>query len=423
MLSSLTAALPRGRGAAPFAAAGFANAVGMGVYYPFALLFFQSVLHVSLSRIGVGLTAAALIALPLMPWVGRRIDEFGPKRVLFVSTAVRAAAFAAFPLVGSFPEFVGLSVLVALTMRTEQAASPVLATVLAGDGPRGPWLALSRAMFNAGFSLGALAAGLVATATGGKLVAVGLANALCIAVTSLLYLALPGGRTDPADRPGARTAKPWRNGPFRAVVAAGAGLWIIAVGVETALPVHLLHGLSMPPWTVSALFAVNTLLLTFCQVPVAHRLERYRPGALVAVGSVLHIALLAALAVAGSLGSAVRIPVLAVAMAVYTLGELITSQAVLTLLTSLAPEPHRGSYLAFNQMFIGLANALAPLLVTVTLDRSAAALWWLLAACAVLIAVFARRDGQPDHDRQPDHDGRTGTPVDGPDQDGEAARA
>lgn len=394
MLRSLTASWPRGRSAAWFAAASLANSVGMGVYYPFSLLFFQSVLHAPLARIGAGLTLAALIALPLMPWIGRQIDRFGPKRVLVLSTALRAAAFASFPLVGSFAEFVALSVLVALTMRTEQAATPALATVLAGGQAPGRWLALSRAMFNAGFSLGALAAGLAASSTGSALVRIGLANALCIAVTSALYLALPGGRAAGAGRPAARAAKPWRNRPFRAVVVAGAGLWIIAVSVETALPVHLLRHLAMPPWSISALFAVNTLLLAFCQVPVAHRLERYRPSILVAVGAVLQTALLAALATAADLAPAARFAVLAAAMAVYTVGELISSQAVLILLTSLAPEQQRGSYLAFNQVFIGLANAMTPLLVTVTLERSPAALWWLLSACALAISAFILASGR-----------------------------
>ncbi|MFJ2744724.1 MFS transporter [Streptomyces sp. NPDC087440] len=416
MLSGLKASLPTGRGAPWFAAATFANAVGMGVYYPFSLLYFDAVLDSSLTAVGTALTVAALIALPLLPAIGRLIDRWGPQRVLCASTAVRAAAFAAYPLVDSLLAFVALSVPVALAMRTEQAATPVLAARLAerGDAAPGRWLALSRAMFNAGFGLGAVVAGLVVAADQDVLVKVGTANAVCVAVAAALYLALPGGRatsttkpvpdaqlTPPAD---VRSTRPWQNRPFRIVVAAGAGLWIIAVGLETALPVHLVRAGATPAWTVSVLFALNTVLLALFQVPVAHRVEKVRPATLVAVGAALHVALPAALVVADALPQAVAVAVLVAAMVVYTLGELIASQAVLTLLTGIAPGERRGAFLAFHQMFVGLANALTPLLVTVSLDRSANGLWALFTVCSVGIAVLMAVSGRtlvPPRTRQP----------------------
>ncbi|MFF1718356.1 MFS transporter [Streptomyces sviceus] len=387
MLTSLRAALPKGRSVPWFAGATFANSLGMGIYYPFSLLFFQTVLGTSLTRIGLALTLAALLALPLLPYVGRLIDRFGPRRVLLVSTAVRAAAFAGYLWVDSFAPFSVLSVLVALSMRAEQSATPVLATLLAGDEPPGRWLALSRALFNAGFGLGALVAGLSASASPEILHRVGLANALCIGLACLLYLRLPrSGVAAAQGRTVLGKARPWRSHPFCLVVVAGAGLWVVAVSVETALPVHLLRDVSAPPWTASVLFTLNTVFLAVLQVPVAHRTERVRPRMLVAVGAVLHITLLAALAVADQLASGALTAVLITAMALYSLGELLTSQALLTLLTALAPEGQRGAYLAFNQMFIGLANALTPLLVTSVLDRAPGMLWWVLAVCALLVA-------------------------------------
>ncbi|WP_405889924.1 MFS transporter [Streptomyces sp. NBC_00133] len=389
MLTSLRAALPKGRSVPWFAGATFANSLGMGIYYPFSLLFFQSVLDTSLTRIGLALTPSALLVLPLLPYVGRLIDRIGPRRVLFASTAVRAAAFAGYLWVDSFALFAVLSVLVALSMRAEQTATPVLATVLAGDEPPGRWMALSRALFNAGFGLGALAVGLTASASPEILQRVGIANALCIALACLLYLRLPrSGTSAPQGRAALGKARPWRSRPFCLTVVAGAGLWIVAVSVETALPVHLLRGVGAPPWMAGVLFTLNTVLLAVFQVPVAHRTERVRPQTLVAVGAVLHIALLAALAVAGHFAPGALTALLVTAMALYSLGELLASQAVLTLLTALAPVGQRGAYLAFNQMFIGLANALTPLLVTSTLDRGPGTLWWVLTACSLLVACL-----------------------------------
>lgn len=390
MLKHIREALPTGPGVSAFAGATFVNSVGLGIYYPFSLLFFQSVLGTSLTRIGAALTVAALLALPLLPYVGRLIDRFGPRQVLLVSTVVRASAFAGYLLVDSFGPFLVLSVLVALTMRTEQAATPALAKVLAGKEPPGRWLALSRALFNAGFGLGALAAGLTASASPQVLHGVGAGNAVCIALAGLLYAALPRSRPAGATTGPGRADKvqPWRDRPFRGVVAAGAGLWMVAVSVEVALPVHLVRDVGAPAWTTSVLFALNTVVLAVFQVPVAHRVERVRPAVLVAVGAALHIAMPAALAAASHLAPAPRTVALIAAMVVYTVGELLASQAVLTLLTALSPDAQRGSYLAFNQLFIGLANAMTPLLVTSALDHGANLLWALLTGCALAVALL-----------------------------------
>ncbi|MGC5363877.1 MFS transporter [Streptomyces sp. DT24] len=377
-----------------FGAACFVNAVGTGAYYPFALLFFQARLGFSLSRIGAGLTIAALIALPALPLVGRLIDRFGPKWVLLAAALMRAAAFGLYLFAGDFWEFVALSVVVALSLRTEQTASPVLASALAGERQQGRWLALSRSMFNAGFGCGAMLAGLAASGRAADLAVVGAANAVCIALATVLYLPLAGGRSASAparDDRGALAEKPWRHGRFRAVVAAGAGLWMIAVAVESAMPVYVMRRLDTGPWVIGVLFAMNTALLALCQVPVAHRLERHRPRALVAVGAVLHIGLLGALGMAGGFGPGTQVGLLLFGMALYTLGELISSQSLLVLLTAIAPEHRRGSFLAFNQMFVGLANAVTPLMVTLFLDHSATGLWWVLVACAVAVTLIGRR--------------------------------
>jgi MFS family permease len=77
-------------------------------------------------------------------------------------------------------------------------------------------------------------------------------------------------------------------------------------------------------------------------------------------------------------------------MAVYTLGEMAVSQAALVMLTSLPPDRERGSYLARNQLFVGVATALAPLLATSLLPLPSTALWCALTALSILAALLTR---------------------------------
>jgi MFS family permease len=75
---------------------------------------------------------------------------------------------------------------------------------------------------------------------------------------------------------------------------------------------------------------------------------------------------------------------------VYTIGELAVSQASLVLLTGLPPDEERGTYLASNQVLVGIATALAPLLATSLPGVRSAALWWALAGLSLAAGLLAR---------------------------------
>ncbi|WP_192580399.1 MFS transporter [Micromonospora sp. ALFpr18c] len=395
-MTGLRASLPRGPGLPWFSAAGLINALGNGFYYPFMLLFFRDLLDVSLARIGVGLTVAALATLPLLPAVGRAADRFGPRPVLIAAAVLRGLAYLGYLTTRNFVVFMLLSALIALCNRAEQASVPVLATALAPEGERSRWLALSRVLFNAGFGAGALLAGLALTTLDGRYALLGLINAVSFLAAAACYLPLRAAKGEAAPATPVARTQPWRDRAFGSVVAAGAVLWVLALGVEVALPVVLIEDLALPSWTVSVLFTVNTALLTLLQLPVAHRVENRPPRVVAAIGALLHGGLMIALLSAGALSTSAVVAALIAGMVVYTIGEMLSSQAVMVLLTALAPEGERGSYLAFNQIFIGAAGALAPAGAAILLDTDPALLWWLLlvfGAVAAVLIVTTRRTG------------------------------
>ncbi|MFF2012718.1 MFS transporter [Streptomyces sp. NPDC058195] len=390
-----TRILPRGPGVVWFGASGFVNAFGTGFFYPFALLFFSELSGLSLSAVGVVLTVSALAALPGLPFVGRLIDRFGPRRVLVVAALARACCFVGFVSTRGVVLLVLFNIALALGNRAEQAAAPALAVGLAGEGQSGRWLALSRVVFNAGIGAGALVAGLLVVDSRSGFAVLGVANAVSFALTAVLYLKLSvrehPAKTPDAEEPGAAHSSPWRNTLFLRVAGANAVLWTATLIVETALPVFVLHELSLATWTVGALFAVNTALLALLQLPVSRFLERFRLGPVLAAGGCTFVVLYVTAATVGPAPHAVRLGALLLAMAVYTLGEMAVSQAGLVLLTALPPPSELGGYMAFNQLFVGVGAALAPLLAGTLLDRWPALLWWVLSAMSVLAVLLIPR--------------------------------
>jgi MFS family permease len=377
--------LPRGAGVRWFAGAGLVNAIGTGVFYPYQLLFFVAVLDLPLVVVGAGLTASVLAALPLLPAIGRLVDRIGPRRVLVAAALVRAAAFAGYLTLDGVVAFVVLSVLVAAGSRAEQTATPVLAAAVAPAGQTPAWLALTRVVFNAGIGAGGLVAAVLLSQSPTAFIVVGWLNAASFALAALLYLPLPAGRV--VDRVVASGVRPWRHPLFRRLASARFLLLVVLLSVEVAVPVYAVRHLDWPVWTVGALFAVFTALVMVLQLPIGSRLRRYRTMPVVALGAVLHGALLLALGVSAGLDRPAQAVVMTIGALSYTIGGIISSQALMVALVAVPPPAERGAYQAFVQILVGVALAVVPLLVTVFLDHWPVGLWWLLLVVVGYVAV------------------------------------
>ncbi|MFJ4985424.1 MFS transporter [Streptomyces sp. NPDC088732] len=382
------AMLPRGAGVSWFGLAALVNAVGTGFFYPYQLLFFLAVTGFSLTTIGTALTVATLLALPAVQLVGRCVDTWGTRPVLVTAALVRTAAFVAYPFVHNIVSFVALAVVAAVAQRAEQVSVPVLAAGIAPEGEVGRWLALSRVALNAGMGFGGLLAGLALVASGDRagFVLVGLLNAASFAVAALLYLPLPTVR--PARKEAVPAGgRPWRDPLFVRIAVANFLLITVIVATEAGLPVYLVDQLRTPAWIVGLLFAVNTVTMVVLQLPVSSRLGNRSPLRVVAAGTALHAGLLVVLGCADALPLRALLPLLVLGMAVYTLGEIVSTQTLSVLLVTLSPKRQLGSYQAFNQVLVGLALAVVPLLVAFFLAHAPAGLWWVLAAATAALCL------------------------------------
>jgi MFS family permease len=379
--------LPGGRGSVRFGVAGLVNALGTGLFYPYTLVFFPDLLHLSLAEVGAVLTGSALVALPLLPRIGRLTDRIGAKTILVAASLLRAVAFVGYVTTHGVVLFALFSVVVALGNRAEQAATPVLVVALSTSEQRTRWLALSRTVFNAGLGAGALAGSVLIGVGDDALVALGLANALSFLLAALMLVGLP--RVPPRQRPHGRVGrKPWRDSGYLVAVAVNTLLWMVALAVETGLSAYLIDDLGAPPWLTGALFAVNTGLLIVAQLPMTSVLDRWGAVPVLVGGVALSIVFLAVLAAGHWLAGAALIVALTAGMVVYTLGELATTHVRASLLANLPPPGELGSYQAFNQAAAGLSGALVPLGVAALLAAAPALLWWSCAALSAGAAVW-----------------------------------
>jgi MFS family permease len=206
------------------------------------------------------------------------------------------------------------------------------------------------------------------------------------AVTSLAYgvialLFLPHGlrtyRKDERFGEAVRIAAADRR--FMTFLAATACITVVDMQMGSTFALHVKsEGYSAA--TYGALVSLNGLLIILLELWMTARLQSRKPQPVIAIGFLL-----------SGIGFfltqfAHSIPMIAMTVAVWTLGEIVSSPMAVALVTDIAPERYRGRYMGLWVMTWSFGMIAGPMLGTFVFERNPSLLWW---ACAVLGIVSA----------------------------------
>jgi len=385
--------LPRTRGRLPLVAAQGVDALGTGLFLPFALVYFHAAKGLPLTAVGAALSVAALLALPSGPFAGPLVDRFGPRRIVVAANLLRVATFTGYVFAGSLWQLV---VLAALTFWGEGLfwpASGALVAQVADDGQRARWYAMERTLRNVGIGLGGLAGSalVVAGGTAGYTAIVAL-NAGSFLLAAALVAAWRGGRAGPP-----RAARgPAASRGYRAVLADRAFRRVLVtvfvfalcdLALTVLLSAYVLDTLRLPAWQPGVLFALNTVLVVLAQTVVARRVEHCGKPRTLQVAAVVWAVAFLLFAVVPLAAPLPVFAVLTVATAVFTAAELLQAPTSSALTVALAPAHLRGRYLGLEELLWGVARVLAPVTFTALLGAGPQLPWLVLAGCCMLAVV------------------------------------
>src|SRR6266699_1057480 len=153
--------LPNLRGTRSFVVATFIDFLGTGLFLPFSLLYFTRAVGLPLPAVGLALSIAMTITLPLVPVTGLLIDRFGTRRVVLLAQFLQGAGFLGYLVVLNVPMLLGMVLLNAIGQRLFWSAYFTLMAEIAAPHERDRWYGLGAATRNAGLGLGGLLAGVV----------------------------------------------------------------------------------------------------------------------------------------------------------------------------------------------------------------------------------------------------------------------
>jgi MFS family permease len=355
---------------------GVANSFGNGVVLPFLVIYLHDV------------SAAAQLTAGLI--AGPLVDRLGARPVLGAGLVMQSVGFALFPLVHHpWQAFL----LIAIEGAGSAGFWPSQSTLLARLTPparRHAAYAQQRVTMNLGIGLGGLVGGVIASvAHPGSFTVLFLVDAATfLAYVGVLFLIHdPGVAEEERSDERASYGAVLRDRLFL-------GLWALNFLFVTAG--YSLFNL-VPPFArdhahvsereIGAFFFVNTALIVIVQLPISRAIEgRRRMRALALMPALWIVAWLLLDGGAYWLHTTAAFVVMAVALAIFGIGECFHGPAHQALVAEIAPGHLRGRYFAVHSLSWGLAGTVGPAAGGFLLAAAPFALW--PAASAVCLVAL-----------------------------------
>ncbi len=380
----------------------FINAVGTGMFLPFSLLFFLATTPLPLAQIGLALSIAAVVRIPVTIAAGPLSDRFGPRAAIVTSQLLQAAGFASYLLVHGFWPLVAAAVLVQIGNSIFWVAYAPLIFAIAAEGEREHWFALCTALRTAGLAAGGVIAG-ATVAFGGRAGFIGVAAANAASFVFAAFLsarsrpgtAAPGQGTEPDAGSGGSWKPLLRDYTFLGFVAVNVGITFLALAVPLALPVFLVKILGLPAWAPGATLALNAILVAASAPIVMRAISGRQRRHILTVSQACMIVVFAVFMLVHLLAAEAAIALVLIAVVPLAVCEVMQAAVVPAVVTESATPQTLGRYTSAYQVTFSIGDIIVPAIVTVALRAGAAALWLPLSAVALLdlaaVALLARR--------------------------------
>ncbi|MFG2531461.1 MDR family MFS transporter [Streptomyces sp. NPDC048516] len=323
-------------------------------------------------------------------------DRLGRRPTMLIAQLSTAASVA---LLGFMEHPVAIAAVAGVVGMATNASRPAVQAMMAdlvAPEDRVRAFSLNYWAINLGFAVSSTAAGLIAQH--GYLSLFLGESALVLACALVVFWKLPesrpaagtpdppaGGLNGPDDGGGAAPAPVsmltvLRDGRFMTVVGLNLLLALLFQQAYVSMPVSMgQNGFSSADFGM--VIAVNGVLIVLLQIPVTRFIE-HRSPAMLLIGS----ALLAGYGF-GLTALADSVALYALAVTVWTLGEIINSPTQMGLVVRLSPLHGRGRYQGMYSLSWSVASLTAPLLGGMVIDRYGADALW--AGCAAVGTVAA----------------------------------
>jgi MFS family permease len=386
---------PTSRGGAVLIGALVIDSIGSGLFLPLSLIYFTKVTDVPLATIGLVMSVANIMQLPIPLWAGALADRLGGVPLVVGAQFLQAVSFL---ITGWATGPLGIFAAVTIGSVGVRIFWSTIFTVLAdyvdtspGGRSKDHWYAWANISRTAGMGIGGVLTGFAisdvhTSAETYRFIAY--CAALCFtvaAVTITVFLRVPHlRRREVVEQGGYRSLL--RDRPFLGLIGVNTCYALSYMMLSLALPTAVLTALHAPSWLSSGLLTGNTVLVSLVTAPIIARLRIYRRTRILITAAALWCGWSLAMAALRPGSLHVIVPVVVIATLMYSLATIMHSPVSMALAAAAAPEATRGRYLASFQYSFTFAEMIGPVFFT-TLFAAGHSLPWLALAVLNVMSI------------------------------------
>jgi len=373
----------RVQGRRPLLAAMVTDSAGTGMFLPFTVLYFVHAAGLTVPEVGVALTVAGLLVLPAPLAVAPGLDRLPARVVVAAGNLISCAAFAAYLFVHGQFAVTAAAVAAGAGQATFWTGTRALIAEVAAPGERRSWFALQTALRSAGYGLGGLAGAAavsVHSPSGFKALAALDAASYLAAALLLLFWRQPPPATQQAKPPAPDRARSsyWpalTDRPLLGITALNTAFVLCGQVLTVALAVYVAGTLHLAAWIAGMLFTLNTVLVAAGQAPLTLVTRRIPHRHVLRAAAATWAAAFGLLWAAAIIPPGTRPGVLAAAITIFTLAEILQGPVINALVVELAPAGNPGPHLSIYQLSWSVGTTIAPAVLLGLLSAGPRWLW------------------------------------------------
>jgi MFS family permease len=342
------------------------NAAGSGLVFPFFTLYVRQRFGIPMLTIGAAMSAMAGAGLVSGAVGGALADRLGRKKLMIGGLTLGATALFSMGLVESVGAFVGVAIFMNLTSPVFGPASQAMISDLVEPGKRARAYGLIRVAFNLGVVIGPAIGGFLAQRSYFILFASDAITSLIFAGIILFFIAETRPEVRRGDGAALRAAYEPLLGDTSFVLFCLVSVAVTAVYAQmsSTWPLFMKENYGILERQYGLMLSLNAAMVVLFQFPIARFTERYARTTMLAWGTALYAIGF------GLVGFVTTAPLFTLAIAIWTVGEMVHVPVSQAYVADVAPEDMRGRYMGAAGLTWGIGWGIGPFLAGMVMDRA-----------------------------------------------------
>ena len=365
----------------------FIDQLGGALVFPFLTLYITRKFHASMTEVGVifGIVAASGFVGSILG--GALTDRLGRKGMVIFGLLSSAAVNLMLAFVTNIELVYVGALFIGLFGNSAGPAHGAMVADLLPEEKRSQGFGILRVVFNLAATIGPAIGGLLAARS---FLLLFVCDAVSSTITAIIVaLALQETKPEAAeDEPEQTMTETFggykdvlRDATFMLFVGAFVLLTFVYMQMHTTLAVYLRDSHGIPAQGFGYLLSMNAAMVVLFQFAVTRRIAKYKPLAIMAVGTLLYAVGF------GMYGFASTYALFIVAMIIITIGEMFVAPHSQAMVSKFSPDDMRGRYMAIFGISGGIPWGVGPLVAGLIMDNADPRWLWYAAGLLGLVAA------------------------------------